>query len=190
MIINDDKNFVFTCIAKTGSTSIRRMLGSMDDPPPGDYHISLSDAMTKTPQIINYRKLAFVRNPYDRLFSCYSNFKYDGHLWEKQIKKTRDFKDFVLNLEESNLYDNLIHLRPQFDYVQIDGIVKLDFLGRFENFEQDCKKMFDYLNLNYGSKIIKTRVSSKREVKKYTTEMKDIVRRVYKNDFEVFNYEQ
>jgi hypothetical protein len=50
--------------------------------------------------------------------------------------------------------------------------------------------MFDYLNLNYGSKIIKTRVSSKREVKKYTTEMKDIVRRVYKNDFEVFNYEQ
>lgn len=189
MIINDEKEFIFICVAKTGSTSIRRMFGSFTDPPPEIYHMSLEKILKQNSCLCNYKKIAFVRNPYDRLYSCYSNFKYDGHYWEKEIKKTKDFQDFVLKLESSNLFNNLIHLRPQFDYLAVNGKIDINFLGRFENFEDDCKKMFEFLNIEFFN-ILKTRISSKKEPKIYTPAMKEVVYKIYKKDFEIFNYEK
>lgn len=189
MIINNDKKYVFICVAKTGSTSMRRMLGSFVDPPPEIYHMFLSEVLNKHPETKDYFKFAFVRDPYTRLHSAWSNFKHDeGHPWDKEIKRIENFENFILNLENSE-YFKYVHLRPQVEYLKVDNNIKLDFIGRFENYEEDCYKIFDILDIEMKD-IVKTRVSKKLDKLFYTKEMKDVVLKLYKEDFEVFGYEK
>ncbi len=189
MIIDNEKKFIFICVAKTGSTSIRRMLGfpGDKDPLPHIYHMSYKDVLKDNPQVKDYFKFAFVRNPYTRLYSAYCNFKYDGgHDWATLIKQRLSFEDFILNLKESG-FGNYIHLKLQSEYLINDKEINFDFIGRFENFKTDCQLVFEKLNIPFTN--VHERISSKNEPYHYTNEMKDIVYNLYKDDFNNFSYE-
>ena len=189
MIIDDERKFIFISVAKTGSTSIRRRLNSFEDPPPEIYHMSIKDALAKYPRAKDYFKFAFVRNPYDRIFSAYINLKYDGHAWAVDLKKKRTFREFVVDFKNSE-YSNYIHLQSQSSCVKIDNELAVDFVGRFENLQEDFKKIENILNLEH-KELIKIRQSSKnREPKIFDQEMKDIICDIYSEDFESFGYER
>ena len=89
MVVSDENRFAFVCIAKAASTSIRRRFGftatpENPDPPPHIYHMFLKDIIKQKPEAKDYFKFCFVRNPYDRLYSTYADFKYSlGHYWAK-----------------------------------------------------------------------------------------------------------
>ena len=189
MIIDDDNKFVFVCVAKTASTSIRRRLGYEEDPPPEEYHMFLSDGLRKNPRATSYFKFGFVRNPYDRLFSSYVNLKYDGHPWATALKQKSNFREFVMDFENSE-YSNYIHLRPQSEYLTLDGKLGVDFVGRFENLVDDFRKIEKKIGYPH-KELSRIRSSSKGiEQKFYDNEMKKIVQKVYAEDFERFGYEK
>ena len=133
MIINKEKKFVFVAIAKTACTSIHRRFGYYKDPLPHIYHMHLKDILKNNPECSGYYKFSFVRNPYDRLVSAFYNFRfsYEHHTWAYPIYKYKTFRDFILNLENSECM-NFIHLRPQFEFLEVNGKVAVDFVGRFE----------------------------------------------------------
>tara|TARA_Y100001973_G_C5097958_1_gene281071 strand:- start:187 stop:759 length:573 start_codon:yes stop_codon:yes gene_type:complete len=188
VIVNHEKKYVFISIAKTASTSIRRRLGYNDDPPPEIYHMFLKDIIKEQPKAKDYFKFAFVRNPYDRLYSTYINLKYDGHDWATHLKKKSTFREFVLDFKQSE-YCNYIHLQPQSSYIKCDENIAVDFLGKYEALNEHFKIVENILKLP-NKKLIKLRSASvvPEEPKFYDEGMKQIVRDIYKEDFERFGY--
>tara|TARA_R100000030_G_C3230106_1_gene118028 strand:+ start:222 stop:791 length:570 start_codon:yes stop_codon:yes gene_type:complete len=189
MIIDDQKKFVFISVAKTGSTSIRRRLGSFKDPPPEIYHMSIKEVLKQYPHVKDYFKFAFVRNPYDRIFSAYINLKYDGHPWATELKGKKTFREFIMDFKNSQ-YSKYIHLHPQSSYVKINGNVAVDYLGKFENLQDHFHEVEKILNLGH-KKLFKHRQSStNKEPKKFDKEMRDIICDIYSEDFESFGYDK
>jgi hypothetical protein len=191
MILDSDKKFLFIAVAKTACTSIHRRFGLFRDPPPEEYHMFLKDALLKHPEALEYYKFGFVRNPYDRLVSAYYNFKHsiEHKEWAFPIYKYDTFKEFVLDLEESECFQ-FIHLRPQIEYLAIDGKIGVDFVGKYENLEQDFLVVENHLGLE--NKILSKERTSKHPPSSelYDEETREIVRRLYKDDFEKFGYEK
>lgn len=190
MIINRNRKFVFICVAKTASTSIRRYFGHKKDPPPEEYHMFLEEGLRQHPYARDYFKFAFVRNPYSRLFSIYKDFhKRHNHQWDSEIKSKNTFESFILDLENSG-YSKYIHLQPQFEYVRFQNQIGVDFLGKYENLNEDFKKVETILGLP-SKELIKIRASGNQPLRpNYTDEMKKVVQRVYAEDFERFGYEK
>ncbi len=190
MIVNHQQKYVFVSIAKTASTSIRRRLGYFDDPPPEIYHMFLRDIIKQQPKAKDYFKFAFVRNPYDRLYSTYINLKYDGHPWAVDIKKKNTFREFVLDFNESK-YSKYIHLQPQSDYIMYDNKIAVNFLGKFENLKENFRTVENILKIsNKELKKLRSSGTKHSESKFYDEDMKNIVREIYKEDFERFGYDK
>ena len=115
--------------------------------------------------------------------------KYDGHPWATHLKQKNSFRSFVLDFEKSK-YSKYIHLQPQFNYIKNGNEIGVDFLGRFENLNEDFAKIQAILGYPQ-QELERLRASSKgREIKFYDYEMKEVVQRVYAEDFERFGYEK
>ena len=135
MIIDHESKFIFVAVAKTACTSIHRSFEITQDPEPNIYHMHLKDIIKTNPEAKGYFKFGFVRNPYDRLVSAYHDFKHcEGHQsWAHPIQKYKTFKEFAIDLN-SEPCKNWIHLRPQFEYLEIDGkLVTVTSIGDVEH---------------------------------------------------------
>ena len=68
----------------------------------------------------------------------------------------------------------------------------VDFLGRFEDFSTDLATLLDNLKVEYDEELLFKKVNAtKHEI--YTTyynkKTRDMVKSIYKRDFEIFGYE-
>ena len=146
----------------------------------------ISDEQWKT-----YYKFTFVRNPWDRAVSDY--------FWLMQDRKIRDsFKNYldksgkfsaVLNDIEATYYRG-DHLIPQSRFFETKGPNKMDFVGRFENFESDMQKvaaelgMESHFDLHINKRIKKRPHYSKM----YTNALQEKVNNMYSEDIDAFGY--
>ncbi len=90
-------------------------------------------------QYETYFSFAFVRNPWDRVVSYY---KYLGYA------NKCDFNSFVSNELKRDLWNNRHwFVGPQSDYLYLDGVLNVDFVGRFENLQEDFNKVCSELGL-------------------------------------------
>ena len=93
----------------------------------------------------NSFKFAFVRHPFDRLYSAFNylqgnigvNRSQDIRWAEKYLSNIPDFEEFVKKLGEKKFRKDVkayYHFRPQHHWIQIPGETKIgvDFCGRFE----------------------------------------------------------
>ena len=191
MIIDHRHKFVFVAIAKTACTSIHRSLGYTKDPKPSIYHMHLKDIVKQNPDTKHYFKFAFVRNPYDRLVSAYHDFKYsEGHQsWAYPIQQYSTFKDFALNLDNSPCRE-FIHLKPQFEYLELNGRLGVDFVGRFEKLDEDFQKIKSLLNVEMKP-LENHRTSAHEQYEEYYDEQtKEAIHRLYEKDFQELGYEK
>lgn len=152
----------------------------------------------------NYFKFTFVRNPWDRIASCYRNkiensWKYAHKRVNSSSKKLKSkglnfenneltLNEFLILLEKGNNRFYNIHWAPQTSIVNMD---KMDFIGRFENLEEDwkyvCKKIgIDERKLPHKLQT-KPKDQSYRDYYK-DQESIDIISRIYKKEIELFNY--
>lgn len=140
-------------------------------------------------------KFTFVRNPWDRVVSTYFFLK-EGGITEKDAKwseenlsRFENFEEFVrewLNNENAN---SSLHFQEQHLFLSDEeGNFPLDFIGRFENLEEDFKKVCSRLGIERDLDN-KNSSNRKRDYKSYySAETRAIVAKVYEKDIQMFNY--
>lgn len=88
-----------------------------------------------------YFKFSFVRNPWSRAFSWYKNVMRDCHHRNRfNVPDKCSLKEFINNHMDQN------ELKPQLQWIiDKNGKIPLDFIGRFENLENDFRYVADKL---------------------------------------------
>ena len=133
-------------------------------------------------------KFSFVRNPYDRAVSLFYYFRRKKH-----IREDIDFLGFARLLRDGAVPDiglfnrNGISLaNPQARWLR--GI-KLDFIGRNENIDNDVKELFGKLGFTAPPPTPHKNATPHPEwVSCYCDESASIVRDFYRQDFDQFEY--
>ena len=132
-------------------------------------------------------KFAFVRNPFDRLASCYRHlicrvgvgtvFKQIG------IYKNMPFDEFVdvVSKMEDNEMD--MHFRPQHTFIP-----DVDYIGKFESLNEDYCKVLQIIGIKQAPELLKENSTQKTIYDIYTKESIEKISKIYKIDFERFNY--
>ncbi|MFB6226471.1 MAG: sulfotransferase family 2 domain-containing protein [Candidatus Paceibacteria bacterium] len=141
-------------------------------------------------------KEIFVRNPYDRLVSAYRDkICSPGQIGvinsQKELYRDMPFKEFVKVI--SKISDKKIdrHFRSQTWFLtDKKGNLIPDFIGKFENFEEDYKKCMERLGFKKIPKLEHKNKSKRKPSYKeyYDEETKRFVQSRYKKDLDLFGY--
>ena len=135
-------------------------------------------------------KFTIVRDPYDRAVSLYEYLKARNKLCHNY----ESFLDFLRRLNANGitpigLYSSkeTSHCNPQVRWLEK---INLDFIGRFENLENDLQSV--NLRLGISELIIPKKNKSNRgnTSEYYCSESRDLVHHIYREDFEFFSYKK
>lgn len=136
---------------------------------------------------------AFVRNPWDRLASAYEYLKNGGRNQEDYkdyrdlFSKYENFKETVLNWEE--VFFDQIHFKSQSDWIcDNDGNIIVDFVGKFENLQQDFDIVCDRIQMPRKKLPHVNKTNRKHYTEYYDDEIREIVAKKYARDIEYFGY--
>lgn len=173
-----EEKYSFFLIPKTGISTILSVLRESTKPNIDE----LTVLYRKSNHADNF-KFCFIRNPWDRLVSCYSNKVLRKKLYQECWNK--DFEYFIHYLTKQHIPTSEGHIRLQSNSFPVKDI---DYIGSFENFSKD----FDYI-INQKLKLNKQLVAknpSKHEhyTEYYSDQSRRIVEELYKSDIELGNY--
>ncbi len=141
-------------------------------------------------------KFSFVRNPYDRFVSAYEylrrggNNSFDASFRDQKMADFKTFEDFVLNgFAKDKAIREHIHFRRQVDFLLIDNKIAVDFLGRFENIEDDYRYIASMIGHAKPLESSNASDRSKEYVAYFKNEaVRQAVADYYEADFERLNY--
>ena len=167
--------------------------------------------LAKSPETLRF---TFVRNPYQRLVSCWAN-KFqglpltpgDGKIetylaWRSEVvsrlaapDRTMSFSDFVVYACATNRSRIDQHWNLQTDVIEMPGIA-LDFVGRVENFAVDISRVLDHAQADAD---LRTRIAERaaqplnpsargRCAQYFTPELAEMTYRAYEQDFDRLRY--
>lgn len=170
---------IFIHIPKTGGRYLRKIIGDCNVNVSYIGHRTAADSAKYIKDEFNERfTFACIRNPYERFLSaCVFN-------------KLQDFEDVSIRLlnKDSKHSKYQTHFSTQKSYVTDNsGKIIVDYIGRFEKFNEFID----------GLKERGVDVTSKHEYKeckssdwetRLTEKTKENIRKVYKEDFELFEY--
>ncbi|EAI4489431.1 sulfotransferase family 2 domain-containing protein [Campylobacter coli] len=194
---HDKYKCIFIHVPKVAGSSIERVIYQTDKWLVG--HVKASDYMNfDKDKFDSYFAFGFVRNPYDRVVSAYHYLKKGGgnkndETWaSKNIYKYSSFEEFVLALEDLEIQNkilNWMHFTPQYKFLcDSEKNILVNFVGKFENLEEDFKKILKILSRK--DKLIHINKSLHANYKKYYNDaMYKIIRDIYRDDFEIFDYD-
>jgi hypothetical protein len=129
----------------------------------------------------------FVRNPYDRLVSGYLN-KVDNNKILFEDCWGKDF-DYFVNFVCSHSKDKMNnHIKPQY-YIFGNLLDDIDFVGRFETFNDDWSKVISRLNLPINEILHRNKSKGRKHYSEYYNDKtRAMVTEFYKEDLETWNY--
>jgi Sulfotransferase family len=132
-----------------------------------------------------YYKFSFVRNTWSRLYSWYSNIMRDDI--HKEVYNITDsnysFQNFLEEKVNPNTFSQLNFLKDK------KGNITMDFIGRFENLQQDFNKVCVHLGIE-NKTLPKLLVSGNLHYSQfYNSGTKDLVYKLYKEEIDFFNFE-
>jgi len=204
-MIQHEYKFIFLHIPKCGGTSIedafgawkmrkRCMVGRINQQ--DLQHFYLSEILSNAPNAKNYYKFTFIRNPFSRLVSEYhymidQSLKNSKRIEVYGISKLKlSFKEFCKNLNNLDDYCYPYHDATLLDYVvDANGNQMLDFIGRFENLQEDFNIVCDKIGIPHRELPHKIKSKHKHYTEYYDDETRQIVAERYANDIEYFGYE-
>ena len=154
-------------------------------------------------------KFGFVRNPYTRILSAFlSKMAWkDGHYRKKiahilnvDVQSNITFKQFLYAIGKQSEYDMDAHWRPQTSQL-FYNLVTYDFIGFFENFEEDLQKIMRHIAVNKNNKKYLPEINTEKIMMKgkktsannkikdfYDPETQSLVQNIYQDDFINFGY--
>lgn len=206
-IKSDKYKFAYVPIPKNACTtmkiSLAKFLGIEQKGDPHEIKFEFANLLDK--KFKDYFSFTFVRNPWDRLLSCYMNkikneagrtngYK-DGILssllprYGDAFHAKMPFEEFVEKISEIPDEKSDEHFRSQYTFVyDKKGNKVVDFVGRFENFDKD----FDFISEKIGHKLEKFyegKTKHKPYQEYYNEKTKELITKRYKKDIEIFGYE-
>lgn len=191
MYIDHNRRFVFVSVPKTASTSINVMLNNNYHQKPSLHHSTIEDIINRYPEVSEYYRFGFTRNPWDKFVSCYVNFTQEkSHLkWAWTIKYNyKNFKEFCLDFPNTK-WVKWPHFRPCFDFLSINGKLAMDHIGKIEDLEQGVKVLRERGIVGSISPIPLCRTSQHEHYKEYyDKETRKVIGDFYKKDVEAFSY--
>ena len=159
------------------------------------YQIGKDDFLASMDKYETFFKFAFVRNPWSRLVSCYSD-KFVGKArglrafrGGPMIPKGLPFAEFVdvvcsIPDEKANL-----HFASQHQTLcDPNGKVLPDFVGRFENLGEDFRHVAEKISVPDLDLLHMHRSGSKSWREYYDKDLENLVRERYIRDIELFDY--
>jgi hypothetical protein len=183
LTISQEKKFVWFRVAKVGTRTILDILNQANVDLVAEHAL---DCYYPVNMYKEYFRFAFIRNPWDRIVSCWRD-KIIGKDTLKYNNDKEDFENFVdyvaknIDLDYGNS-----HLRLQSRLIDLNHI---DYLGRFETFQKDIIEVMNILGIKalIKKKNASNRIEDYREY--YSNSTKDKVAKLYKKDIKIFNYE-
>lgn len=206
-IIHEYK-FIFIHVAKCAGCSISN---SISEKIPCNGHHTVANYENKFSHLFDeYFKFAFVRNPWDRIVSAYEDSpttmenipKFENFIDILYKKKSLFFgrKSILWNKDSLKIPDlprTLIHFCPAHLCLRNkEGELKMDFVGRFENLQEDFDKVCGSIGIPL-SKLSHRNGRKNKGNQRRTSFYKDLyndktinqVGEIYKDDIELFGYE-
>ena len=189
MLISEKHKFVFCHLPKTGGSTIRKLLNKHGYIPKNNHgtstHSNLKFALDYlgSDKFINYFKFGSILNPWalevSRYFYIRKSHKHQRHSWADEL----DFNSFVNKFAE-NCGPSM-----NFDHFRIDGEIKLDFVIKLENFQEDFNNVCDKIGIPQQQLPHKNKSKHKHYTEYYNDETRQIVAENYAKDIEYFGYE-
>jgi len=137
---------------------------------------------------------AFVRNPYERIFSCYKNKIEDArtaggrNIFEKHgISFNISFEEFVRKIALLPDHKSDRHFRSQAWFLTREGVLLPSYVGKLESMSEDWIVLEDRFGIMPPPQI---NVSSDKPLPEMSNEIKKLIFKRYEEDFELFGYEQ
>jgi chondroitin 4-sulfotransferase 11 len=209
MICNDHR-FIYTKVGKTGSASIQEQLIKLGGNQQHLDHYHILDDINENTQ--NYFKFTFVRNPWARCVSRYFYVKsrqgerynmYKNSTFNEYIKakgppyEDNDDRKFLLTFDWCShspnlqkLYEKKHPFENQVDWISDEhGKVLTDFVGKFENLQEDFNAVCDKIGIPHQQLPHKNKTNHKHYTEYYDDETRSIVAEKYAKDIEYFGYE-
>lgn len=183
--ISHKYRFLWFRVAKVGSSTIKTVFRKQ--------HVSMpfrSENFSFDPiRYKNYFKFAFVRNPWDRVVSCYcQKVENKNPKWAFYYSECFDkgFDYFIDFIDRQDLMTADRHIRLQTTLVPTKEI---DFIGHLENFESDFQYVLNVIGIQ-NAPIPKKNPSNHAHYSQYYNEKtKKIIARKYQQDIETFGYQ-
>ena len=195
-IFDTDRKLIYLNNPKVACSSIKTsMLGEQED----IYGYALLFSVHQlSPEMEQYYKFTFVRNPFKRLVSCFESKciqcpERRKILWGCYggILQTDDFKSFIQGvfLIPNDMAES--HFAGQYQLVyDKKGKCLVDFVGKVENIKDEyepIRERFDLLPLSHENRAAS--LTGKNWMDYYTPFTAWLVYRKYKKDFTTFGYE-
>ena len=191
-MISHKHKFIFVHINKTAGSSIEALLKKYTNK--FIKHQSIIDLNSEAFSN-DYFKFTFVRNSWDRFLSLYK--------FRVQTNKTNlgknpvSFKEWANHIynKNPNYYNvpnrmQLLMLSDQLDWItDATGSVNMDFIGRFENLQEDFDIICDTIGIPQQQLPHLNKTKHKHYTEYYDNETKQIVAEKYAKDIEYFGYE-
>ena len=180
------RNFIFIHINKTAGMSIEKALGLNEKQHFTAIEFRQKIGAKKWERVF---KFSIVRNPWDKVVSQYFHRLKTNQIGLGDYRI--DFKEWVkLTYGEQNpkYYDDPKYFMPQLNWLtDNNGKLMVDFIGRFENLENDFRFICSKLSVSTDLPLI-----NKSEHKEfqfyYDDETREIVRRWFWKDIDLFDY--
>lgn len=193
----DTYRCIFVHVPKTAGVSVsRELFGNLSG---GHTPIATYEVVFSRREFESYFKFAFVRNPWDRLYSAYRFLKAGGmsegdRRWaERNLHGVTEFTEFVTeHLRRSHILSSS-HFVPQYRFLCRPGSTRVlvDFVGRYESLDRDFRAVKERLGLDTGEGLPHFNRSGSNGAdyrSAYTAETRRIVADVYRDDLELFGY--
>lgn len=210
MLLSKKKKFIFVHVQKTAGTSLQQVLraGAPDACIWHGRHGHASDGVAELgrQRWERFFSFGFVRNPWDRLVSHYSMIReridqlppgqrdrphpFKIELWNYVLHFSHDFESF-LDICTGLIFDRdgyKSFLFNQIDYLSdTDGELLVDFVGRFENFEEDARQVLDQIGIK--ASVPRLNRSSRGHYRRYySSRTRDLVAKRFARDIAAFGY--
>jgi len=187
----DRHRCIFVHVTKTAGTSVATALfGYLP------YHHTAIDyrVIYGRRTFDRYFKFAYVRNPWDRLYSAYRYLKNGG--WDDKdrawatahLGRFYDFNTFVKTwLDRENMMRH-VHFWPQSEFLcDAHGRLLIDYVAYFETLEQDFERIKARLGIDARMRQL-NRSPRSSYLDAYDAEARAIVGQIYQEDIERFGY--
>lgn len=190
MVLSHLYKLWFFHIPKTGGSAISHVLRRHLDKTtlhnsPGVFssntHVKYCDCYQTYTQYLHYYKFTFVRNPWVRLFSCFTA----KHVYNKSAVTQKSFTFFVKHLQQ-----DIFARHTQWSYIQQKNKSSMNFVGKTEHLQDGFNHVLQQISV---PSVIIPRVNVSNiqwDYKKfYTSETQRIVKEYYRDDIENFEYD-